>query len=140
MARIIALDIGKTRTGIAVTDNLQMIASGLTALNTSDLLEFLKKYTTDEHIDLIVIGEARQMNNSESESMPFIRNKAEEIKSLFPDIPIKWIDERFTSKMALQSMKHAGAKKNQMKDKYSVDKISATLILQTFLEQKNRTL
>lgn len=133
-----ALDIGRRRTGIAVTDELQIIASGLTTVETSELIPFLTRYMSAEKVELLVVGEARQMNHSESESMPVIRAEVEKINKAFPLVPVKWVDERFTSMLALQSMKTAGAGKQKMKDKSTVDMVSATLILQTYMEQKNR--
>jgi putative Holliday junction resolvase len=138
LARIMALDIGGKRTGIAVTDPLQIIATGLTTVNTADLVPFLQKYFREEPVELLVIGEARQMDYSESESMELIRKTAAVLEKNFPEKPVKWVDERFTSKLALKSMKMAGAGKQKMKDKETVDMVSATIILQTYLEQLNR--
>jgi|TARA_B110000093_G_scaffold127879_1_gene136755 putative Holliday junction resolvase len=133
MARILAIDFGKKRTGIAVTDALQIIASGLRTVNTIDLLSFLKEYTSKEKVELIIIGQPKQMDNSDSESevlmLPFIKK----IEKLFPQIPMKRIDERFTSKMAFQTMIDSGMKKKQRRNKALVDEISATIILQSYL-------
>ena len=133
MARILAIDFGKKRTGIAVTDALQIIASGLRTVNTIDLLSFLKEYTSKEKVELIIIGQPKQMDNSDSESevlmLPFIKK----IEKLFPQIPVKRIDERFTSKMAFQTMIDSGIKKKQRRNKAIVDEISATIILQSYL-------
>lgn len=136
VARIIALDIGVKRTGIAVTDPLQMIATGLETVATADLLRYLTDYFRQEAVERIVVGEPRQMSYEESQSMPFIRGIVTLLGNSFPDKPITWVDERFTSKMALQSMRTAGARKEEMKNKETVDKVSAVLILQTYLEQK----
>ncbi len=133
MARILAIDFGGKRTGIAVTDELQIIASGLTTVVTKELMFFLKKYTTDENVELFLIGEPKQMDNSASESEALIIPFIEKLKKAFPNIPIKRIDERFTSKMAFQTMIDSGLKKNQRKNKALVDEISATLILQSYL-------
>lgn len=138
MARILALDIGEKRTGIAVTDPGKIIATGLTTEDTAGLLLFLKHYFEKEQVEKIVIGEARQMDFSESSSMEHIRRIAGEIEKMFPEKPVVWVDERFTSMMALQSMKMAGAGKQKMKEKKTVDMVSATIILQTYLEQLNR--
>ncbi|MDO5977531.1 Holliday junction resolvase RuvX [Flavivirga spongiicola] len=136
MARILAIDYGTKRTGIAVTDELQIIASGLTTVNTKELLKFLKDYTNKEQVELFLVGEPKQMNNTVSESeihiLPFIDN----LKKEFPNIPIKRVDERFTSKMAFQTMIDSGLKRNQRKNKALIDEISATLILQSYLYSK----
>ncbi|TGV02985.1 Holliday junction resolvase RuvX [Flavivirga rizhaonensis] len=136
MARILAIDYGTKRTGIAVTDELQIIASGLTTVNTKELLKFLKDYTIKEEVELFLVGEPKQMNNTASESeihiLPFIDN----LKKEFPNIPIERVDERFTSKMAFQTMIDSGLKKNQRKNKALIDEISATLILQSYLYSK----
>jgi putative Holliday junction resolvase len=133
MARILAIDFGKKRTGIAVTDALQIIASGLRTVNTIDLLSFLKEYTSKEKVELFIIGQPKQMDNSDSESevlmLPFIKK----VEKLFPQIPMKRIDERFTSKMAFQTMIDSGMKKKQRRNKALVDEISATIILQSYL-------
>jgi putative Holliday junction resolvase len=133
MARVLAIDFGKKRTGIAVTDELQIIASGLRTVNTIDLLSFLKEYTSKEKVELFIMGQPKQMDNSDSESealmLPFIKK----IEKLFPQIPMKRIDERFTSKMAFQTMIDSGMKKKQRKNKAMVDEISATIILQSYL-------
>jgi putative Holliday junction resolvase len=133
MARVLAIDFGKKRTGIAVTDELQIIASGLRTVNTIDLLSFLKEYTSKEKVELFIVGQPKQMDNSDSESealmLPFIKK----IEKLFPQIPMKRIDERFTSKMAFQTMIDSGMKKKQRRNKAMVDEISATIILQSYL-------
>ncbi|NMH86457.1 Holliday junction resolvase RuvX [Flavivirga algicola] len=136
MGRILAIDYGTKRTGIAVTDALQIIASGLTTVNTKELLKFLKDYTNKEQVELFLVGEPKQMNNMASESevhiLPFIDN----LKKEFPNIPIERVDERFTSKMAFQTMIDSGLKKQQRKNKALIDEISATLILQSYLYSK----
>lgn len=133
MARILAIDFGKKRTGIAVTDELQIIASGLTTVETEQLIPFLQQYISEEKVELFVVGKPKQMNNSNSESeeliVPFLKKLAEKI----PQIPIKRIDERFTSKMAFQTMIDGGLKKKQRRNKALVDEISATIILQSYL-------
>jgi putative Holliday junction resolvase len=133
MARILAIDFGKKRTGIAVTDELQIIASGLTTVNTTDLLSFLKEYTSKEKVDLFIIGQPKQMDNSDSESEALMGPLIKKIEKLFPQIPMKRIDERFTSKMAFQTMIDSGMKKKQRRNKAMVDQISATIILQSYL-------
>jgi putative Holliday junction resolvase len=136
MARILAIDYGMKRTGIAVTDELQIIASGLTTVATIELLKFLKDYTSKESVELFVIGEPKQMDNTASESEALILPFITKLQKQFPNIPIKRVDERFTSKMAFQTMIDSGLKKNQRKNKALVDEISATLILQSYLYSK----
>ena len=136
MGRILAFDYGTKRTGIAVTDPLQLIASGLKTVETSEILTFLKAYCTDEEVVLFVVGLPRQMNNLPSESEQFIKSFIRNLKRTFPEIPIKREDERFTSKMALQSMIDSGIRKKQRQNKVMVDEISATLILQSYLNRK----
>ncbi|MDB4204386.1 Holliday junction resolvase RuvX [Polaribacter sp.] len=133
MARVLAIDFGKIRTGIAITDELKIIASGLTTVNTSDLLSFLKEYTSKEKVELFLMGLPKQMDNSDSESEALILPFLKKIEKLFPQIPMKRIDERFTSKMAFQTMIDSGMKKKQRKNKAMVDEISATIILQSYL-------
>lgn len=135
MARILALDFGKVRTGIAVTDELQMIASGLTTVETRDLLSFLDTYTKQESVELFVVGLPKQMNNTASESEELIQEFLPKLKMKFPEIPMERQDERFTSKMAVQSMLDSGMKKKKRRDKSLVDEISATLILQAYLNR-----
>ena len=135
MARIIALDFGKQRTGIAVTDELQLIASGLTTVNTKDLLQYLKEYTAKENIAGIVVGEPKQWDNTPSESEASIQLFLKKLKNSFPLIPIDRQDERFTSKVAFQTMIDSGLKKKQRRNKELIDEISATLILQSYLNR-----
>lgn len=133
MARILAIDYGKKRTGIAVTDELQIIASGLTTVATEDIFTFLTDYLNKESVELILIGEPKRLDNTASESEAFIIPFIEKLKETFPDIPLKRIDERFTSKMAFQTMIDSGLKRKQRKNKALVDEISATIILQSYL-------
>lgn len=135
MGRIIALDYGKVRTGIAITDELQLIASGLTTVPTKELIPFLKQYVANEEIDTLVIGEPKQMDNTPSESEILIQGFLKELKKVFPAMPIVRQDERFTSKMAMQSMIAGGMKKKQRRNKEMVDEISATLILQAYMNK-----
>ncbi len=138
MARILALDYGEKRTGIAVTDDLQLIASGLTTVKTNNLLDFLNNYFSTEDVELILIGKPVQMNNKPSESEVFIKPFIKKLKARFKTIPVKRIDERFTSKMAFQTMIDSGLKKKQRQNKSLVDEISATIILQSYLYQQNK--
>lgn len=135
MARILALDYGKIRTGIAVTDELQLIASGLTTVETQELIPFLEKYLKEEIVERFVVGQPRQMDNSLSESEELIQGFLKKLMAVFPAIPVERQDERFTSKMAFQSMLDSGVKKKKRRDKALVDEISATLILQAYLNR-----
>lgn len=133
MARILAIDYGKKRTGIAITDDLQLIASGLTTVDTNTLFTFLTTYFLTENVELILVGEPKQMNNTPSESEVLIKPFVENLKKQYPNIPVKRVDERFTSKMAFQTMIDSGLKKKQRQNKALVDEISATIILQSYL-------
>lgn len=133
MARILAIDYGTKRTGIAVTDELQIIASGLTTVATKELLPFLKSYISKENVELFLVGEPKQMNNEVSESEESIQSFLKKLSKFIPEIPVKRVDERFTSKMAFQTMIDSGLKKGQRKNKALVDEISATIILQSYL-------
>jgi putative Holliday junction resolvase len=135
LGRILALDFGKVRTGIAVTDELRLIASGLSTVHSNELLTFLMEYIAKETVDCIVVGEPKQMDGSDSESEILIRPFIEKLRTAFPTIPIERQDERFTSKMAMDSMRAGGMKKKKRQDKAMVDKISATLILQAYLDR-----
>ncbi|MCK4561667.1 MAG: Holliday junction resolvase RuvX [Flavobacteriaceae bacterium] len=136
MAQILAIDFGKKRTGIAVTDDLQIIASGLTTVNTSEIFTFLESYLKKEQVELFLVGEPKQMNNTPSESEALIIPFIEKLKNKFKNIPIKRVDERFTSKMAFQTMIDSGLNKKQRRNKALLDEISATIILQSYLYNK----
>ena len=136
MGRIMAIDFGRKRSGIAVTDELQIIATGLTTVASHELLQFLKDYVTKEKVDCFVVGEPKQMNNQPSESLSYIKPFVSRLKQEFPLIPVEMMDERFTSKMAFQTMIDGGLKKKDRRDKELVDTISATIILQSYMEQK----
>ena len=133
MARILAIDYGKKRTGIAITDELQLIASGLTTIDTATIFSFLKDYVEKENVALILVGEPKQMDNTPSESEVLIKPFIEKLKKQFSNIEIKRVDERFTSKMAFQTMIDSGLKKKQRQNKALIDEISATIILQSYL-------
>ena len=137
MARILALDFGTKRTGIAVTDELQIIASGLTTVETKSLIPFLKSYLSEENVEMFIIGDPKQMNNEASESEVSISKFLKTLEKSFPDIPLKRIDERFTSKMAFQTMIDSGLKKKQRQNKALIDEISATIILQSYLYNRS---
>jgi putative Holliday junction resolvase len=136
VGRIVALDYGKVRTGIAVTDELQIIASGLTTVDTKELLNFLRKFVQEEKVEKFVVGEPKQMNNLPSESEELIKPFLRTLEGVFPKIPVERQDERFTSKMAFQTMIDSGLNKKQRRNKALVDEISATIILQAYLNRK----
>lgn len=133
MGRILAIDYGTKRTGIAITDEMQIIASGLTTVDTKELLQFLQDYITKEKVEKIVVGLPKQMDNTASESEVYIQKFLVQLAKAIPNIPVDRVDERFTSKMAFQSMIDSGLKKKQRKNKALIDEISATLILQSYL-------
>ncbi len=133
MSRILAIDLGVKRTGIAGTDELQIIASGLTTVPTDELLSFLENYFNEEDVALVVVGEPKRMNNENSAVESSILEFIKKFESQFSNIPLQRIDERFTSKMAFQTMIDGGLKRKQRKDKGLIDKISATIILQSYL-------
>lgn len=136
MSRIIAIDYGQKRVGIAETDDLQIIASGLTTLHVTEVIPFLEKYLVKHSVECVVIGEAKDLKNNPAESARFIEPFVKHFSKKFPTIKIERIDERFTSKMAFQTMIDAGLNKKSRQNKALVDQISATLILQSYLEQK----
>lgn len=133
MGRLLAIDYGTKRTGIAVTDEMQIIASGLTTVETSNLIVFLKTYISKEKVDKIIVGLPKQMNNSDSESEVYIQKFIVALEKEMPHISIERVDERFTSKMAFQTMIDGGLSKKQRRNKALVDEISATLILQSYM-------
>lgn len=133
MGRILALDYGSKRTGIAITDELQIIASGLTTVSTSDLLDFLKKYISSEKVELVLVGEPKQKDGTHSNIEEEIQKFLKKFSNIFPNLEVKRVDERYTSKMAFQTMIDSGLKKKQRQNKALVDEISATIILQEYL-------
>ncbi len=135
--RILAFDYGTKRIGIAVTDPLQIIATGLDTIHPKDIVDFLKKYLSSEQVKLFVVGEPKQMDGTDSQSAPHIKGFITTLKKNFPEIPVERIDERFTSKMASAVVAQSGLKKTDRKDKARLDTISATIILQTYLEKKS---
>ena len=137
MSRILAIDYGKKRTGIAVTDTLQMIANGLATIETKELEKFLTDYMAKEDVSTIVVGKPTQMNGENSENMKRIEPFFNRLKKLFPNKEIVYYDERFTSVLAHQAMLQSGIGKKARQDKALVDKISATIILEDFLQSKN---
>jgi len=133
MGRLLAIDYGVKRTGIAVTDELQIIASALTTVETKDLLVFLKNYVSNEQVDKFIVGLPKQMDNTASESEVHIQKFLEKLTVDIPEISVERFDERFTSKMAFQTMIDSGLSKKQRRNKALVDEISATLILQSYM-------
>lgn len=136
MARIIAIDYGLKRTGLAVTDPLQIIATGLTTIQSPTLIPFLKDYFQREQVELILIGEPRNWDDSATHATPLVEAVIKKLAKEFPTIPIKPVDERYTSKMAKQSMLDMGLKKKQRRDKKLVDEIAATIMLQEYLQHR----
>lgn len=140
MGRILAIDYGKKRSGIAVTDSLQIIANGLTTVSSHSLMEFLKNYIKSESVERIVIGLPKKLDNTPSENMRNITPFVTRLKKELPDIPLEMYDERFTSAIAHQAMILGGAKKSTRRDKAIVDEISATIILNDYLESNKKKL
>jgi putative Holliday junction resolvase len=134
MGRILAIDYGKRRTGLAVTDMLRITANPLLTIDTSGLLAWLVDYTRREQVDTIVIGYPRQMNGQDSETVPAIRACEQQIRSKLPDIPVVEFDERFTSVLAHQAMIAGGMKKKDRQNKMQVDKLAACIILESYLD------
>lgn len=133
MSRILAIDYGSKRTGIAVTDPLQIIASRLTTVESSKLISFLKDYFKKETVELIIIGEPKNLDHSDTHASPLVRKIIIQLQKEFPAIPVKTIDERFTSKMASRAMIDMGMKKKQRQNKSLIDEIAATIMLQEYL-------
>lgn len=140
LGRILALDYGTKRTGVAVTDPLQMIANSLETVRTFQLLEFIEGYLARETVDVIVLGYPRQMNNEPSDTVPAIEALAKKLRNKYPNIPVEFADERFTSKLAQQTMIMGGVKKKDRQNKGLVDSISAAIILQSYLERRQNML
>ena len=136
MSRILAIDYGSKRTGVAVSDAMQIIANGLTTVPTHELLDFITGYVQKEPVERILVGLPKQMNNEASESMKYIDPFVRSLKKRLPEIPVEFVDERFTSVLAHRTMLEAGLKKKDRQNKALVDEISATIILQTYLESK----
>lgn len=134
MARILAIDYGKKRTGIAVSDPLKMIATGLTTVETEKLIWFLKDYFGKEQVELILLGNPKRLDGTDNDITPKVEKFFGQLQKLFPDIPSQMIDERFTSKMAFQTMIDSGLKKKDRQNKALIDEISATILLQGYLE------
>jgi putative Holliday junction resolvase len=136
MARILAFDYGTKRIGIAVTDPLQIIATGLETIHPKDIVEYVKNYLLREEVEAFVIGDPKQLDGSPSDSAQHVVGFSRTLKKNFPDIPQHWIDERFTSKLAQQTIMQSGLKKMDRQNKERVDTISATIILQYYMESR----
>ncbi len=137
MPRLLAFDYGSKRTGIAVTDPMQIIATGLETIHPKDIVAYLKKYLADEPVERFIVGEPRQMDGTDSQTAPQVRAFVNLLRKNFPDIPIEMIDERFTSKMAQATVAQSGLKKKDRQNKERVDTISATIILQSYMEKRS---
>ena len=134
MPRIVAIDYGGKRTGVAVTDPLQIIATGLTTIPSEELIPFLKKYVSEESVELIIVGLPINWDESDTHGTPLARKAIEKIKKEFPNMPVKDVDERYTSKMAKDAMLQMGMKKKDRQNKKIVDEIAATIMLQEYLQ------
>ena len=134
--RIMAFDYGTKRIGIAVTDPLQIIATGLDTVHPKDIVDYLKKYIAQNPVERFVVGEPKQMDNTASQSAPHVRGFVTILKKNFPDIPVEMLDERFTSKMASAAIAQSGMKKTDRQNKALVDTVSAVIILQSFLDRR----
>ena len=134
MGRILAIDYGQKRVGIAVTDPLKIIANGLTTVSSGEIFNFLSEYTAKEPVELFVVGLPKKMNNEDSGSMKWIEPFVRGLKNKFPSIPVQMVDERFTSVLAHQALLAGGAKKKTRQNKELIDEISATILLQSYLE------
>lgn len=138
MGKLLAIDYGSKRCGIAVTDDMQIIASGLDTIPTASLISWLQVYVSKESVDVFVVGEPKRLHGEASAIEPQIKEFLTKLETLFPAIPIKRMDERFTSKMAFDTMLASGMSKKKRQNKGLIDQISATIILQGYLQQKNR--
>lgn len=137
MGRILAVDYGKKRVGLAVTDPLKIIGSALATIPAHEIFSYLKDYFSKEQVEKLVVGLPKQMNNQPSESMPLINQFVAQFKKLYPEIPVQMVDERFTSKLAVQTMVMGGVKKKDRQNKAMIDTVSATIILQSYLESES---
>ncbi len=136
MARLLAIDYGKKRTGLAVSDEMQIIAGGLTTVATTELLDYILDYVKREPVERIVVGLPKQMNNEPSENMRRVEPFVNRLRKLLPDIPVDYHDERFTSVLAQRTIIEAGIKKMARRNKELVDEVSATIILQSYMESR----
>ena len=136
MGRIVAIDYGRKRTGVAVTDTLQLIANGLATVPSGELVKFLTDYVAREPVERVVVGLPKQMNNELSENMKYVKAFVAQLKRALPDVPVEYYDESFTSVLAHKAMLEGGLKKKKRQEKGLVDEISAVIILQSYLEHK----
>lgn len=136
MARLLAMDYGKKRTGLAVSDEMQIIAGGLTTVPTTELIDFILDYMKKEPVERIIVGQPKQMNNEPSENMRRIEPFVNRLRKLLPDTPVEYHDERFTSVLAQRTIIEAGIKKMARRNKELVDEVSATIILQSYMESR----
>lgn len=136
MSRILAIDYGRKRVGIAVSDPCKIIATGLKTVRAHEVLQFLEQYTVEEQVELFVVGHPKQMDNTDSESMVYLKPSLTALKRKFPDIPVVMYDERFTSVLAHRALLEGGAKKKTRQDKALIDTMSATIILTSYMEQQ----
>ncbi|MBE6295703.1 MAG: Holliday junction resolvase RuvX [Bacteroidales bacterium] len=136
MARLLAIDYGKKRTGLAVSDEMQIIAGGLTTVATTELVDYILDYIKREQVERIVVGLPKQMNNEPSENMRRVEPFVNRLRKLLPDIPVEYHDERFTSVLAQRTIIEAGIKKMARRNKELVDEVSATIILQSYMESR----
>lgn len=137
VGRILAIDYGQKRVGLAVTDPLQMIATRLETIPAHEIWTFLKAYFAKENVEKVIVGYPMQMNNQPSQAVQYVNPFLKKFQKDYPDMPLEQVDERFTSKMAFQTMIDAGLKKKDRQNKGTVDGVSATIILQSYLERKN---
>lgn len=138
MPRILAIDYGLKRTGLAVTDPLQIIANGLTTIESPRLINFLKDYFRKEEVEMIIIGEPKNWDDTDTHATPLVKKIIEKLKKEFPQMPVTMVDERFTSKMASRAMIDMGMKKKQRRNKALIDEIAATIMLQEYMERSVR--
>ena len=136
LARILAIDYGLKRTGLAVTDPLQIIATGLTTVDSKELINYLKKYFMQEQVELIIIGEPKNLDDTDTHATPLVANCIKQLQKNFPNLPVQTVDERYTSKMAKDAMLEMGLKKNQRRNKALVDEIAATIMLQEYMNNR----
>ena len=137
MPRLLAFDFGTKRLGIAITDPMQLFATGLTTIHPKDVIEFLKKYLQTEQIETFIVGEPKQMDGTPSQSAPQVKGFVTILKKNFPDIPVEMMDERFTSKMASATIAQSGLKRSDRQNKALIDTVSATIILQSYMEKRS---
>ena len=136
MARVLSIDYGKRRTGLAETDPCQIIANGLTTVDSQSLLKFLQDYVSKEPVERFIVGLPKQTNGLDSENLPRVQAFVKKLTNVFPDIPVEWWDERYTSVLAHQAMLESGIGRKARQNKALVDEISATIILQGWMERR----